>query len=264
MLSFEELQSRGGVIVSLPRLQNRYEITKVRLEAAGFQGLTMFKGVDGFNDDMTSLLKKYELEDRLSLEIADQKGKVGCTLSHILTWQKIVDEKLPYLLIFEDDALPHPEFRDLAPLWWAETPAEFDVVLLGNQMNPDDARVKRQTKIVKSPSFCLHAYIVTYKGAVKLLELLKVTTVMQMNDLQMRDWMITDSVDYYCWNGTFLPDKGHPTFKYKRGMDVESVIQANPVMISERRDTGLVYRDFMLQHTLLRPTPFYNVVLYDD
>ena len=73
MLSFEELQSRGGVIISLPRLQNRYEITKMRLEAAGFQGLTMFKGVDGFNDDMTSLLEKYGLEGRLSSDCRSER-----------------------------------------------------------------------------------------------------------------------------------------------------------------------------------------------
>lgn len=38
------------------------------------------------------------------------KGEIGCALSHLKIYQKIVDENIPYALILEDDAIFDAEF----------------------------------------------------------------------------------------------------------------------------------------------------------
>jgi GR25 family glycosyltransferase involved in LPS biosynthesis len=260
-ITFEEFQNHGSVMISLPRLQHRFQVTKEKLEAAGFKNISIVKGVDGFNDDIEPLLQTFGLEGKLAEEISGKKGKIACTLSHVLLWKKIVDEKIPWLLIFEDDALPHPEFRTLGPSWWEETPSDFDVVLLGNQMDIRDIRLYNGNKIVQSPAYCLHAYIVSYKGALRLLELLQQTGTMKMNDIQVCEWMALGLLDYYCWNGTGLQEKGYPVFHQR--MDLADALKYETLIV-ERRDTGLIYQNFLLGHTLAQENTIFNVVIYDD
>ena len=57
-ITFEEFQNHGSVMISLPRLQHRFQVTKEKLEAAGFKNISIVKGVDGFNDDIEPLLQK--------------------------------------------------------------------------------------------------------------------------------------------------------------------------------------------------------------
>jgi len=262
--SFEEFQ-KGGVVLSLERLRPRFEYTKRKLEAAGFTDVTFYKGLDGFEDDLEPAIQKLGLKDRFSPFIADKKGNIACTLGHILLWRKIVDENLPYLLIFEDDALPHPNFRELAGTWYKNTPKNLDLVLLGNQMNPADLRIwNPNTLLIQSPAYCLHAYAVTQEGAKRLLELVALAAAsperMKMNDMQMCNWMSKGLVNYACWNAAWIKEKGYPTMK--QGLDPRKLLMENADILYERRDTGLIFQNFTLQHTLTKKEPFYMIVDY--
>lgn len=258
--SFEELLKQGGVILSLPRYENRFRHTKQRLEEVGFQNLQFYQGVDGFHDDLAFAAKNLGFSLTYDTEIASKPGHIGCTLSHISLWKKIVDEQLPYLFIFEDDALPHPKFREVGSIWWDKTPRDVDMILIGNQMDPkNSALYDPQNLILKCPAFCLHAYLVTQKGAQKLMQLVKAQPILKMNDVQVLEWMSKELIDYACWNGAWIEEKTYEIFT--QHTPLEKAFQSN-AMIVERRDTGLIYQNFCLGHTLACENPIYNVVLY--
>jgi hypothetical protein len=256
-ISFSQVLEGGGVILSLPRYVSRFQYTKEKLEAVGFQALVPFWGVDGFEADLGEVAKGLGFAGTYDEEIRSRPGHIACTLSHISIWKKIVDEELPFLLIFEDDALPHPQFRELGERWWAETPGDVDMVLLGNQMEP--SLLNPENRVVRVPAFCLHAYIVTQKGARRLLELVGQSPVMKMNDIQVMEWMSEGLLDFVCWNGVGL-EKGYPVFK--QHTPLEEVLKHSD-MIVERRDTGLIYQNFCLGHTLAEKRAIYNIVIYN-
>ncbi len=40
-------------------------------------------------------------------------GEIGCYISHMRVWQKLVDEKIPYAIVLEDDLHIEPSFADV-------------------------------------------------------------------------------------------------------------------------------------------------------
>jgi GR25 family glycosyltransferase involved in LPS biosynthesis len=93
-------------------------------------------------------------------------GEVGCMVSHIHIWERIVAEGLDRVLILEDDFNPLNKISDL------EEPTEdFDIAYLGRWKISKNAKEKSigGSWVIPSASYCTHAYVVTLEGAKKLL-----------------------------------------------------------------------------------------------
>ena len=159
----------------LPRLRWRARHSLRKLREVGFRSVVLEEGVDGTAGDVRAEAERrgWFFDPGLS------PGEIGCSLSMLALWERVVEQDLPYLLIFEDDVLPHPDLRQLGPQYWAETPRDADFVLMGNQMKfeeiaalPDPGR-----RVVTLPAWCLHAYLITQDGARRGLELLRTALV---------------------------------------------------------------------------------------
>jgi GR25 family glycosyltransferase involved in LPS biosynthesis len=174
-------------------------------------------------------------------------------------WHHIATSGIPYGVIFEDDVLPHPQIGELGQTWWAHTtllsedghkwPAGYeegrgvlDMVLLGNQMNPDFLVGKEHIPVLESPAYCLHAYVLTAAGARKLLDAIDVIIysgrVMYMNDILVFNMMYERMLNYVCWNRG-LADVGWPVFSLD--MDL-GYVKTHDVAVWAR-DTGLFYQN---------------------
>ena len=60
-----------------------------------------------FFDALTPDLAR-PLAEKMQLNVEDEYltgGELACFMSHVSVWQKMVDEQLPYVAIFEDDVL---------------------------------------------------------------------------------------------------------------------------------------------------------------
>jgi hypothetical protein len=161
-------------------------------------------------------------------------------------WERVVEERLPYLLIFEDDVLPHPDIAQLGPEYWAETPQDADFVLMGNQMEVSDiaALPDPRLKVVTLPSWCLHAYVITQDGARRGLELvareLASDRWLSTIDVELRRWMERADVRYACWNGTMLR-QAFPSSDEMRGRS------ELPLDVTRsKRATGPFFQNFSL------------------
>jgi GR25 family glycosyltransferase involved in LPS biosynthesis len=143
--------------------------------------------------------------------------------SHFKVLKYIIDNQIPIATIFEDDVHFHPQWKQLAPQYFSETPKDFDVIFIGNTV---DGVVfgKNINKVNIESCDCLHGYIVTLEGAKKLLntclnwrydlfhhplhkvEGLYVIDIMvkHMQNL-INSKKIQRTFTWYCWNGTEYP-----------------------------------------------------------
>jgi hypothetical protein len=251
--TFDELMARGGVMVHLPRQRARADYSLVKLREVGFANIVLIEGVDAYTADA----RQIAATEGWAFRPDAKPGEVGCSLAMFRLWRQVVDQSLPYLLIFEDDVLPHPDLGSLGPSYWAETPRDVDFVFLGNQMTvdgtqmffePDDA----DRRVVRALSWTTHAYIITLEGARRSLKLLASPELRERGidaaDSQIRRWMEQNAIRWACWNGTRLP-KVFPT-----SFEIGHTFSGEPYDVAwSARDTGLVYQNFMLGSTIQDP-----------
>ncbi|MBP2281071.1 glycosyl transferase family 25 [Psychrobacter sp. PL19] len=135
-----------------------------------------FRYFDAINKlQVPDILKKYEIIanlDKVSV------GEVACYLSHYCLWQQVVMQKLPYLIVFEDDIYFSKNAKEiLDTLDWL--PNDFDVIKLetmyDNVVIDNGVNVLPPHRLchIKSPHMGTAGYIISHKGAAKLLSIVQ-------------------------------------------------------------------------------------------
>ena len=136
----------------------------------------------------------------------------------------IAQNKIPIATIFEDDILFHPDWEILAPKYYENTPKDFHIIYMGNQI--DECKFENNVpRINKKSCFCMHALLVSYEGAVRALKLILdwdykstyATECMGRHadgltncDIILKNYqdrIIAGKINknifkWYCWNGT--------------------------------------------------------------
>lgn len=110
------------------------------------------------------------------------RGMIGCWLSHYSLWKHIVKNKLNNVLILEDDAEPVADFNNKINQILSEIPPDYDFVYFGCSGSCDKIgndtisllfgkKNKDITDNIMIPAFPfdMHAYLLSYKGALQLI-----------------------------------------------------------------------------------------------
>jgi len=134
-----------------------------------------FPAVDGRRLSQQELTKLCDFKWMMRYEGRElSRGEIGCALSHIRVYQRIIKENIPYALILEDDAWLTPAIVPvLQALEKMITPTEFNVYSLST----GDGRTSR---LVVSPyflkksstTFCTHAYVLTRQAALRMVDVM--------------------------------------------------------------------------------------------
>ena len=115
-------------------------------------------------------------------------GEIGCALSHIYLWQKLLDSKHPFAIVFEDDAIIKGDLeryerevgnfisRELQFLSLnSDLPSKiqnWDYLHLGAcKRTPLENFILPPFLSQSDFNFCTHAYVISRNGAKKLLQL---------------------------------------------------------------------------------------------
>lgn len=159
--------------------------------------------VDGALLDVEDLVPseietKYDLKDhyfvdpdpRLTQIVRDKnirvqmsKAETAVALSHLKVWRKIVDEKIPYALIFEDDISFEDDFAQKANKAWAELPESkngepaFDLLYFSYNIVENGVEKLPHSESLYRPVrglWWLSAYVISLECAQKLLKLLPI------------------------------------------------------------------------------------------
>ncbi|MFC3123082.1 glycosyltransferase family 25 protein [Agaribacter flavus] len=157
------------------------DASEARLQSSSNQLASMGLGFERISAVNGGALSEAELNEYYSCEKNLREyykpltpGEIGCYLSHRKAWQSIVDRRLPYALILEDDFNIQTDLSVVDH--FLSLDCSFDYIKLSNYQNRE-----RKVKIVKSigkgcvvrfskipAGTC--AQIVSYEGAKKLLE----------------------------------------------------------------------------------------------
>lgn len=105
-------------------------------------------------------------------------GAIGCALSHKEAWQKIIDENLDNALILEDDIRFDKNFKTKLEQYAHYFPKEYDIIFLGYHPSSFKHLHKNEYNeyIIKTNQvYGLFGYIVSNRGAYKLMEIFPIT-----------------------------------------------------------------------------------------
>lgn len=135
---------------------------------AGFKNMIIFEGINlSKKDVLQNCLEEFKIKLHKDLN----NGQKGCLFSHLKLLTYIIKNKILVSTIFEDDVHFHPEWHNLASHYFKNTPNNFDIIFIGNQI--DECKTSNNIPIINNCStFCTHAYIITLEGAKKLLQYL--------------------------------------------------------------------------------------------
>jgi GR25 family glycosyltransferase involved in LPS biosynthesis len=119
------------------------------------------------------------------------KGAIGCAISHMNTWKMFLETNDEYAIIFEDDVILEDNFNEKLKLALEDIPKNYDILYLGCAGCDEEQKfnaVKFIATLFMSPktfnppqkisdhisipsvALCTHAYIVSRRGATKLLD----------------------------------------------------------------------------------------------
>jgi GR25 family glycosyltransferase involved in LPS biosynthesis len=216
-------------VLNMDRCIHRMDTILPRIRNAGFHDITRIRAVDAKHDDLHEAWRShgspnFHPKDPLFVEY---KGKQGCALSHYNVWKMIIEKRIPYAVIFEDDVRFDDNWDVLAPALWLATPKDFDIMYMGSMMLGYDFRqthhgtvadiryetpayLRTQPIVVRKPLFCTHAYIISYEGAKKLYDLCVhnpqgTWTIDNILMDYMVYWNINNNEEafrWYVWNAT--------------------------------------------------------------
>jgi hypothetical protein len=243
---WSEVCSAKAVVMGLKRYAFRREYVGAKLAQIGFSGIELVDSFDGFHDDVDKALA--DLGVKFNPEL--RPGHKGCSYTMMREWKRFLDSGDEYRIFFEDDAIGHLDLpKGLGQRFWDATPKDFDILYMGNMMNPGDpALADPSALVVQVPTYCLHAYILTRKGAEKMFNLAKTSShPLNMLDIQLVQWQVAGLINWQCWSGVWT-QKSYPTF------DEGLPWQAFPDVITPQKDTGLFWQNMRVGTTLEHPT----------
>ena len=106
------------VCINLDKRSDRWERMCARFAEHGIEGVVRFPALDG-----RALAPPRDW--------AASRGAYGCLRSHLAVVEQARREDWPSVLIFEDDTVLDPEFRDKFPRFIEQLPADWDMLLFG-------------------------------------------------------------------------------------------------------------------------------------
>lgn len=178
-------------VVNLDRSPGRWETCQKEFKREGLQ-IERFSGTDGKATPHETLREWCTWSARWFCT----KGMLGCSMSHMRIWRRVVDEQLPAVIVLEDDVRLYPGFKDKVEVLMRELEDfDWDVCLLGavaccspkvepahmkfysflsggGRPSPGKTRMVSDHLFVPHRPAGTHAYMVSLRGATKLKELM--------------------------------------------------------------------------------------------
>lgn len=193
-------------VINLDRRPERWTAVLSQPDAKRIPHLERYSAVDGKNinvdtDSRISTVARYNIKNftRRSHDMLDSIGGVGCALSHIGLWSKLVDSDQNVFLILEDDVLLPKGTWERVEAVYTSAPNLSDSTswdiwsignlncnsTMGNAIQTGGRKSQDRSEWVQCREFIgLQAYFISRTGAEKLLK--------EVYPIQQHiDWFIT-------------------------------------------------------------------------
>lgn len=184
-------------LINLPRCSDRLHYSKDQLNQSGYTQISVFTAIDGM--DASSVEETLKIFDYHRMNEMN-RGALGCLLSHMKLLKHIIDHNIPIANIFEDDIHFHPEWNVLSKQYYSLTPADYEVLFIGSQLDVSECS---NSEITRCYCYCTHAYIITLEGAKKMLDVI-LHYIMEYGLLEI-DCIFKEVIDKYKYNSETIP-----------------------------------------------------------
>ena len=191
MKNSKDILKEPAFVLCLERHKDvRYFPTKERLNKAGFENVYPFKGIDGHKileaqklgemyedkegDDFDKGLycaSEYLFDNKIKEHNYIGPGQFSVFVGFLSLWRLIACSNSEGAFIFEDDALPRPDFLEIFPKYWDILDGDEDIVFIGSGGGHTEGNFIKNNMFFDGDVDCLHAYYITSKGAQKLLNI---------------------------------------------------------------------------------------------
>ena len=169
------------------------------------------KAFDGENDDPNPILEENNLIIAEHFIEKCNSGQLGCFLSHFHIWKYVLDNKLDYAIILEDDVKIYKNFNRIINTIFDNLPKKFDYVHLFT--HPD----KQKEEYLLSPegditnaqdNFGTVAYLLSIRGAKKLIKLTQLLKIQAPLDRQINYYIEHNFLNAYQVKRPFITTQG--------------------------------------------------------
>ncbi|WOE31277.1 MULTISPECIES: glycosyltransferase family 25 protein [unclassified Acinetobacter] len=146
------------------------------------------------------------LAEKMQLDIHSERitgGELACFMSHVSLWQKMLDENIPYMAIFEDDIfLGENSNQFLSSSDWlkedwaiVKLEAFSNKILLGK--TEQIVNTSREIAVLKCKNLGTAGYILSQKGAAAYLELIKNYELIPLDEMMFEFYLNHGSLNIY-------------------------------------------------------------------
>tara|TARA_B110000046_G_scaffold11430_1_gene11331 strand:- start:779 stop:1597 length:819 start_codon:yes stop_codon:yes gene_type:complete len=103
-------------------------------------------------------------------------GEIGCCLSHRTLWEKLHADNTGPVLVFEDDAVLHPDFHREFGTAYTALPPDWDIFYVGYILPAGGLRVEPVRDRVHRVTFVFgtYGYVLSVRGVAKLMSQLPI------------------------------------------------------------------------------------------
>lgn len=179
-----------SLVISLKTATERRQHIETQFGQQNIQ----YKFFDALTPDLAAPLAK-EMQLNVNAEFLSA-GELACFMSHVSIWQKMVDENIPYLAIFEDDVYLGEQATVLLneDQWiqqdWniIKLEAFADKVFL-SQKSIDIAEGQRQIYQLKGKNLGTAGYVLSLQGAKAYLKYIQSVQLIALDQLMFNDYI---------------------------------------------------------------------------
>lgn len=163
------MQALPVFVISLATAIDRRACMRSHLDALGLQ----YEIIDAVRGD--ALSQPYRQEVNPARNMSD--GQIGCYLSHIHIYERLIEQQIPVALILEDDTVLHPSVKAIVNSGCLTL--DFDYCFLGSDdagdagyvfydsATPTPMSSRHLAYPLSAGPYCLNAYLITLEGARK-------------------------------------------------------------------------------------------------
>ena len=182
-------------IISMAKEEKRRKHITQECKALGLN-YKLFDAIDGSTLTQTEIDKVYTEKDAISaIGRGLSRGEIGCALSHLGVYKKMLSENIKTMIILEDDARLSPKFKEALQIIYY-LPRDWEILLLGylqyklgNYAKYNLLKIPHiKTRIAKpiATFYGSHAYIIRQNTAKKILAQAK--KLYKPIDVYLNDW----------------------------------------------------------------------------
>jgi glycosyl transferase family 25 len=136
----------------------------------------IFPAVDGRKMSELQLKEQYNGDKAVREREKMTGAEIGCALSHLGIYRKMVDENIPHALILEDDAELSPDLNTILEQLESRYPAGQEMVVLLNHvpkyLKRSQVSLTGDRKLAETYGLCwnAHGYFITRQAARRMLD----------------------------------------------------------------------------------------------